>query len=54
MKTLKILRKLIKCENPEQNTTLNLSEDEMKWFKIGFSDTTSRFEVMIDLLDEEE
>lgn len=54
MRTLKILRLLLECTNSEQNTTLNLTENEEKWYEIGFRDATSRFKGFVDLLEEEE
>jgi hypothetical protein len=52
MKILKILRKLL--ENEEPTSTLNLTEEETKWFEIGFNSAKGRFEGLIALLEEEE
>ena len=54
MIVLKILRKLLECEKPLQNSSLELTADEEKWYKIGFRDATSGFETMLDLLEEED
>ena len=52
MKELKILRKMLDSEEPA-TTTLRLNAEEEKWFEIGFRTAKSRFEGLIDLLEEE-
>ena len=52
MKVLKILRKMLKSEEPAMDK-LNLSDDQRRWYELGFNNAKSRFEVLIDLLEEE-
>ena len=52
MKELKILRKMLESEEPVTKK-LTLSPEEEKWFEIGFRTAKSRFEGLIDLLEEE-
>ena len=52
MKELKILRKMLNSEEPATDK-LNLNEEEKKWYMLGFNSAKSRFEGLIDLLEEE-
>jgi len=54
MRILKILRKMLEAEKPTESINrLNLNEEEEKWYKIGFNTAKSRFEGLIDLLEDE-
>ena len=53
MKELKILRKMLESEEPAA-MTLHLNAEEEKWFENGFRSAKSRFEGLIDLLEEEQ
>ena len=54
MKELKILRKMLKSEEPGTSNISGLSREEEKWFGLGFKSAKSRFEGLIDLLEEEQ
>ena len=52
MRLLRILRKMLESEEPTLGK-LNLNAEEEKWFEIGFNAAKSRFEGLIDLLEDE-